>query len=61
MSVKFHTLRMMKMAAVVPGGEEIEIWCVFVDVQRGRGNVWWGWEVQVFIINYTVGPSEKKN
>lgn len=35
MSVKIHMLRMMKMAAFLPGGGEIEIWCVFVDVQRG--------------------------
>lgn len=41
MSVKFHILRMMKVAAVLPGGGEIEMWCVFVEVQRGRGNVLW--------------------
>lgn len=32
MSVKFHTLQMMTMAAVLSGGGEIEIWCVFIDV-----------------------------
>lgn len=46
MSVKFHTPRMMKMAAV---GGEIEIWCVFVDMQRGRGNVFWDWAMQALL------------
>lgn len=27
------------------------------DVQRGRGDVLWGWEMQGFIINYTVDLS----
>lgn len=42
MSVKFHILRMMKVAVILPGGGEIEMGCVFLEVQRGRGNVLWG-------------------
>lgn len=61
------------MAAVLPGGGEIEF-CVHVDMQRGRSNMLWGWEIisthclylnnktsrdAGFIINHTVGTSEK--
>lgn len=58
MSVKFHTLRMMKMAAVLPGGGETEI-CVFVDMQRGRTNMLWAHGDAGFIINRTEGTSGK--
>lgn len=50
MSVKFHTRRVMEVAAVLPGGGEIDIWCVFVDVQRGRGNMLSGLEMQIFLL-----------
>lgn len=52
MSVKLHTLR-MKVAAVLPGGGEIGMWCVFLEVQKGRCVV--GLRDADFILNYTLG------
>lgn len=49
MSVKLHTLR-MKVAAVLPGGGEIGMWCVFLEVQCVVGL-----RDADFILNYTVG------
>lgn len=61
MSVNFHTLRMMEMAAVLPGGggERNLMWGI-VLLQRGSGNVKRALELHFFLTYISSQPEELK-